>query len=388
MSDKIPSFERLWLLDPQVTYLNHGAFGACPIPILELQHRLREQVEREPVRFMERELEPLLDRARQALGEFVGAEARELAFVPNATTGVNAVLRSLYFDSNDELLTTDQEYNACRNALNYVAQRTGAKIVIASVPFPVESPQQVIEAVLKRVTANTKLLLIDHITSQTGLIFPIKALISQLTSSGVEILVDGAHAPGQVPLNLQELGATYYTGNCHKWLCAPKGAAFLYVRSDRQTQIRPLTISHGANAVRQERSRFHLEFDWMGTSDQTPYLCLPEVIGLMGSLMPGGWPELMQRNHDTVLAARQLLCEVLNIAKPCPDEMIGSMASLPIPDGEMNALRDALFDQYHIEVPIMPFPAPPKRLIRISAQIYNTLDQYKYLATAIAQLVM
>lgn len=388
MSDNIPSFERLWLLDPQVTYLNHGAFGACPIPILELQHRLREQLEREPVRFMERELEPLLDRARQALGAFVGAEARELAFVPNATTGVNAVLRSLYFDSNDELLTTDQEYNACRNALNYVAQRTGAKIVIASVPFPVESPQQVIDAVLERVTANTKLLLIDHITSQTGLIFPIKALISQLTSSGVEILVDGAHAPGQVPLNLQELGATYYTGNCHKWLCAPKGAAFLYVRADRQTQIRPLTISHGANAVRQERSRFHLEFDWMGTSDQTPYLCLPEVIGLMGSLLPGGWSELMQRNHDTVLAARQLLCEVLNIAKPCPDEMIGSMASLPIPDGEMNALRNALFDQYHIEVPIMPFPAPPKRLIRISAQVYNTLDQYKYLATAIAQLVM
>ncbi|NES93842.1 MAG: aminotransferase class V-fold PLP-dependent enzyme [Desertifilum sp. SIO1I2] len=376
----------LWLLDPQIAYLNHGAFGACPIPILELQQRLRSQLEREPVRFMERELEPLLDRARRALADFVGTDPSHLAFVPNATTGVNAVLRSLSLSPEDELLATDQEYNACRNALNYISQRTGAKIAIASVPFPLTSPQQIVEAVLARVSSKTKLVLLDHITSQTGLIFPIRPLIAQLTSFGIQVLVDGAHAPGQVPLNLRELGATYYTGNCHKWLCAPKGAAFLYVHPDRQAQVRPLTISHGANATRQDKSRFHLEFDWMGTDDPTAYLCLPEVIEFMGSLLPGGWSELMQRNHNLVLAARQWLCEALKVDLPCPDEMIGSMACVPLPDGEEKPLRDTLFDQYGIEVPIMPFPAFPKRLLRVSAQIYNTPEEYQALASAIAQI--
>jgi len=218
------SFERFWSLDRAVTFLNHGAFGACPLPVLEAQQRLREQLEREPLRFFTREFEELLDAARTQLAAFIGADAAELVFVPNATTGVNSVLRSLLFNPGDELLTTNLEYNACRNALDFVATRTGAKVVVATVPFPLDSPNQVVEVVMERLSPRTRLALLDHVTSQTGLIFPIQELVSQLAARGVDTLVDGAHAPGMVPLHLHEIGATYYTGNCHKWLCAPKSA--------------------------------------------------------------------------------------------------------------------------------------------------------------------
>lgn len=388
-------WNRFWSLDPAVTFLNHGSFGACPLTVLEAQAGLREQLEREPVRFFVREFEQLLDAARSQLAKFVGADPAELAFVPNATTGVNAVLRSLKFESGDELLTTDHEYNACRNALDFIADRTGARVVVAKIPFPIDSPEQVVEAVVERVSAKTRLALLDHVTSQTGLIFPIQQLVSQLAERGVDTLIDGAHAPGMVPLNLREIGATYYTGNCHKWLCAPKGAAFLYVRLDKQPAIRPLTISHGANSPRSERSRFQLEFDWMGTDDPTAYLCVPEAIRFMGSLLPGGWLELMARNRDMALAARQLLCEALGVSLPCPAQMIGSMAVVPLPDSLPDIvktklippLQNALWERFKIEVPVIPRAVAPKQLIRISAQLYNTRQQYEYLARVLVDLL-
>ncbi len=385
--ETVTDWQRFWSLDPAVTFLNHGSFGACPKIVLAAQQRWREQLEREPVKFFVRDYEPLLDEARNQLANFVGAEPEELAFVPNATTGVNAVLRSLVFQPGDELLTTDHEYNACRNALDYVAERSGARIVIAPVPFPIESPQQIVEEVIERVSLNTRLALLDHVTSQTGLIFPIQQLVKQLAEFGVDVLVDGAHAPGMVPLNLREIGAAYYTGNCHKWLCAPKGAAFLYVRRDRLKGIRPLTISHGANSPRRDRSRFWLEFDWMGSDDPSAYLCVPLAIKFMASLLRGGWAELVARNHSLALTARKILLEKLNLPAPCPDDMLGSMASVPLPDGDAAELHDLLFDKFNIEVPVIPWPAAPQRLIRISAQIYNKQEQYESLAKALGEVL-
>jgi isopenicillin-N epimerase len=383
-------FQELWTLDASVIFLNHGSFGACPKAVLAAQQSLRSRLELEPLRFFGREWEPLLDNARSKLAEFVGADSQDLVFIPNATTGVNSVLRSLWFSPGDEILTTNHEYNACRNALDFIASRTGARIVVVHIPFPLDSPQQVLAAVIERVTANTRLALLDHITSQTGLIFPIQQLVKELQQRGVDTLVDGAHAPGMIPLNLREIGATYYTGNCHKWLCAPKGAAFLYVQRDKQSDIRPLTISHGANSPRTDKTRFQLEFDWTGTDDPTPYMCVPEAIAFMGSLLPGGWSELMQRNHQLVLEARQILCEVLEVQPPCPEEMIGSMAVLPMPAAWENrnfmSVHDELFDQFGIQVQVMPWPEKPRLLVRVSAQIYNTLAQYKYLAKALIQL--
>jgi isopenicillin-N epimerase len=384
-----------WLLDPSVVFLNHGSFGACPIPVLRYQAELRQRMERQPVQFFVRDLEGLLDEAREALGAFLGAPAHDLAWIPNATTAVNAVLRSLSFAPGDELLTTDHEYNACRNVLDLVARRAGARVVVANLPFPVTGPDQVLQAVMDRVTERTRIALIDHVTSQTGLVLPIEALVRELRTRGVETLVDGAHAPGMLPLNVAAIGAAWYTGNCHKWICAPKGAAFLYTRPDMQEQTRPIVISHGANSTRTDRSRYLIEFDWVGTDDPTAVLSVPEAIRFMGQLMPGGWPAIRETNRQLVLRGRDVLCTALGIAPPCPDEMIGSLASLPLPDGDgrpgtsplyADPLQDLLLQQFHIEVPVIPWPKPPKRLIRLSAQVYNGDGDYEQLGHALRTL--
>lgn len=384
-------FQRYWLLDRHIDFLNHASFGACPRPVLEVQAKLRSQLENEPLRFFGREWEPLLDSSRNKLASFVGTQAQDLVFVPNATTGVNAVLRSLRFAPDDELLTTNHEYNACRNALDFIASCVNAKVVVADIPFPIESPEQIIKAVIEKVSPKTRLALLDHITSQTGLIFPIQQLVKELQARGVDVLVDGAHAPGMLPLNLSEIGATYYTGNCHKWLCAPKGAAFLYVKRSKQPQIRPLTISHGANSKLTHKSRYQLEFDWMGTDDPTAYMCVGEAIQFMGSLLPGGWNELMQRNHDLVMQGRQVICKLLDIAAPCPESMIGSMATLTVPKilekYTYTLLHDELFDKYGIEVQVVPWQGESNLLVRISAQIYNSIEQYNSLGKALQEIV-
>ncbi|HMC33384.1 MAG TPA: aminotransferase class V-fold PLP-dependent enzyme [Myxococcales bacterium] len=373
-------------------FLNHGSFGACPKPVLEAQTELRARMERQPLQFLARDLEGLLDEARGDLARFIGADPDDLAFVPNATSGVNTVIRSLELEPGDELLTTDHAYNACRNALRW-QERRGAKVVVAAVPWPIAGPSQVVDAVLGAVTARTRLALLDHVTSPTGIIFPVEEIVGRLQERGIDSLIDGAHAPGMVPLDVRGIGAAYFTGNCHKWLCAPKGAAFLYVRRDRQQRIRPLTISHGANAARTERSRFRLEFDWTGTDDPTPFLCIPHALRFLGSLVPGAWPDLIERNHALAVCGRKLLCEALRVEAPAPEEMLGSLASVPLPDakGEMplargvfwHPLQRALLERHDIEVPVMPFPALPRQLIRISAQAYNSEDQFARLAAAL-----
>jgi isopenicillin-N epimerase len=386
----------IWMLDPQIVFLNHGSFGSCPRPVLEFQRELRDRMERRPVQFLGRDLEKLLDDARGALAQFLGAKAENLVFVPSATVGINTVLRSLQFEPGDELLVTNQEYNACRNALEFAAKRTGCEAVVAGIPFPLQSADQIVGAIMGAATPRTRLALIDHVTSQTGMVLPIARIVDELKARGIDTLIDGAHAPGMVPVNLEALGATYYSGNCHKWLSAPKTAGFLHVRPDRQQLIRPLSISHGANSPRTDRSRFLIEFGWTGTIDPTACLSVPEVLRFMGSVLPGGWPEVMSRNRELALAGRKLLCEALNINPPCPEECIGSMASIPIPDatGETppstgplasDPLQAQLRTDYGIEVPVMPWPAPPKRLLRISAQLYNSLPQYTYLAGALVK---
>jgi isopenicillin-N epimerase len=388
------AWRRLWPLDPDVIFLNHGSYGACPREVLEAQQRLRDRLEAEPVRFLSRELEGRLDGARAALGGFVGADPDDLAFVPNATTGVNTVVRSVDLAAGDEIVATDHTYNACRNALDAVAGRAGARIVVATVPFPLEAPEQALDAVLSRVGPRTRLALVDHVTSPTGLVLPIERIVRELASRGVDTLVDGAHAPGMVPLDLAALGAAYYTGNCHKWICAPKGSAFLHVRRDRQKAVRPLVISHGANSPRIDRGPFRLEFDWMGTADPTAYLTVPEALRYMGSLLPGGWPALMVHNRATALAARDRLCAALRVPPPAPDSMIGSLVALPVPpglgpsprDAERDPLQTALFDRFGLELLVFTWPALAVRILRVSAQLYNSAADYEQVAEALGTL--
>ncbi len=387
-------FRRHWELRPGIVFLNHGSFGACPKPILDLQTRFRRALEVEPVQFLWRHYEAYLVPARRALAQFLGVNAADLVFLPNATAGVNAVVRSLRLRRGDELLTTSLDYNACRNVLVAAAQRAGAKVVVVPIPFPLESAEQMITLILRAVTRRTRLLLLDHVTSNTGLILPVNEMVQALAARGVDTLVDGAHAPGMLPLNLRRLRPAYYTANLHKWVCAPKGAAFLYVRPDHQEQIQPPVISHGNNRRRPGFTRFQDRFDWPGTFDPSPWWCVPEALRWMGQLLPGGWPELRRRNHELAVQARRILCARWHVAPPGPEAMLGSMAVVPLPErfqgrrsrGKIDELQLALYDRFGIEVPVNRFGEPQRRWVRVSAQIYNSPADYEYLAAALEQL--
>ena len=389
-----------WRLDPAVTFLNHGSYGACPEPVLAVQRALRDRLESEPVRFLSNDLPGLLDAARVAVGTFLGADAEGLAFVPNATTGVNTVLRSLRFEPGDELLTNDHEYNATINALRAVAARDGARVVVAPIPFPIDGPGIALDAILGAVTERTRLVLVSQVTSPTALILPVAELVAELDRRGIDTLVDGAHAPGMVPLELDRLGATYWTGNGHKWLCGPKGTGVLLVRADRRERIHPLVVSHGANAELGDRTRFRHEFDWVGTTDPTGYLALPAAIDWMATTAApdgGGWPAVMAANHALALEGRDILAGRLGIEAPAPDSMLGSMASLPlagVPDtSAAEALGRRLAADDGIQVPIGPWPVPaaqadgiaPRIIVRISAQRYNEPGDYERLAAALVR---
>lgn len=385
------SLAGFWGLDDSICFLNHGSYGASPTCVLEHQSMLRNRLEQEPVRFMMRELEPLLDNARAVLSRLVGADEEGVVFVPNATTAVNAILHSIKLNAGDELLTTNHVYNACANALNQTASRYNARVVTVSIPLPIQNEQQVIDCVMGAVNERTKLVLIDHITSPTAVVFPVKELVQRLRERGVETLVDGAHALGMVPLDLSQLGAAYYTANCHKWLCAPKGAAFLHVRKDLREKIRPVVISHGANSPRTERSRYWLEFDWTGTADPTAYLCVPRAIEFLEQTVPGGLSAVMQNNRDLALKARQLLLDGLGGESLCPESMIGSLAAVslgPLPEYSslVDPWQDELFYRWNIEVPIIPWRASSERLVRVSAHLHNAYEQYEYLLKALLEL--
>ncbi|MEN6498209.1 MAG: aminotransferase class V-fold PLP-dependent enzyme [Thermoguttaceae bacterium] len=382
-----------WALDPQVAMLNHGSFGACPRAVLQRQQQLRQQMEAEPVRFFLRELPPLLDESRRTLAELLGAEWADLVFVRNVTEAVNSVLRSLSFEPADELLVTNHAYNACRNVVHYVAQRSGATVVTAQVPLEVGSPDEIVEAVLRCVTPRTRLAMLDHVTSPTAMIFPIQRLVAELDRRGVDTLVDGAHAPGMVPVDLQQINAAYYGANLHKWLCSPKGAGFLHVRADKQAGLQPVVISHGFNMPRSGRPPLHVAFDWPGTVHPTPWLCVGDSIRFLQKLTGEGLDGLMRQNHALAVQARQVLCDALGLAPPCPDAMLGSMAAVRLPDEsksepvmpliEVHPLQTRLLEAFGIEVPVFYWPAAPQLLVRVSAQAYNSLAQYERLADAL-----
>lgn len=382
-------FARHFSLDPNVVFLNHGAFGACPLVVQAKQIQIRERLEHNPLHFFLRELEQKLDDTRAALGPFLGARPEDLAFVPNATAGVNTVLAALDLAPGSEIVITDHTYPACRNAVQYWAQRRSHHVRVAEIPFPLASAEEIGVAILNQVSARTRLVLLDHVTSPSGLIVPIENLVRALHERGIDTLVDGAHGPGMLPLELERLGATYYTGNLHKWCCAPKGAAFLWVRRDRQASIHPLVISHGWATPRTDRSRFLLEFDWPGSFDPSAILSVPAALSFLEGLFEGGFPALYQHNHALALKGRDTLCAALGTPPPCPDSLLGSLAvalfpeatpKVPTPDALYNALLAR-----GIEVPIVPLPGYPSGFVRIAAQVYNSESEFSVLAQALRE---
>ncbi len=395
-----PTYDRSpWLLEPGVSFLNHGSFGATPAPVLEAQKVWRERMEAEPVRFLDRELVPRLDEVRHEVARFLRADPEGLAFVSNATMGVSTVLASRRFEPGDELLVGDHEYNATINALRAAAERDGAVLRLVRVPFPIQEPSDAVEAYLEAVTPKTRFALVSHVTSPTALVLPIDAIVRELDRRGVDTLVDAAHAPGMVDVDLGRLAAAYWTANAHKWLCAPKGVGMLHVRADLRARIHPLVISHGRNADRPDRSRFRLEFDWTGTGDPSGILSLPAALRYVGGLDDDGWTGVMATNRSLARRGRDLLCSALGVQPPAPDGMLGAMASVPLPGltptrAAAERLQTALYDEDRIEVPIVVFPVraaveagggPEQALVRISAQRYNRQEEYAQLAESLAR---
>ena len=364
-----------WLLDPAVAFLNHGSFGATPRAVLAEQERWRGLVERHPTHFMSEELPPALRAAAARLAAFVDARADDLVFVENATAGCNAVLRSLRFAPGDEILVTDHGYPAVRKAAEYVAARAGARVVEATVPFPLHDAKQAVAAVSSQLSSRTRLAIVDHIASSTAVVFPVGELTALCRAAGVPVLIDGAHAPGMLSLDVPSIGADWYTGNCHKWLMAPKGSAFLWVAPHRQADTHPLVISHGYG------QSFTAEFDWVGTRDPSAWLSVPAAIDFHERL---GGTQLRERNAALAREQATLLARTWKTARGAPDALTGSMATVRLPLTEPATaeraleLRRKLFDEHRVEALVTAFA--DALWVRISAHAYNRPADYARLA--------
>ena len=377
-----------WNLNPKTVFLNHGSYGACPKAVLDYQHELRSQLESDPVHFLDVTSKELWSTAIETLSNFVNADKEGMTFVPNATSGVNTVLRSLDLQPGDEILVSDHAYQACWNTVDFVTKRAGARTVVAPLPFPIESSEQVTQTILDYTTENTKLVLIETVTSPTGFRLPFEGIIKKLQEKGIDVLLDAAHGPGIVNLDLKKLQPAYATGNAHKWLCAPKGSAFLYIRGDKRNQIRPLSISHGASVEGNTDEKIRLEFDWPGTQDITSWLCIPKSIEYLGSLVDGGWTAIMAHNKKLAIDARDILHEVIGTPKLCPDSMIVGLSAVALPEDGVatksvlspDPLHTLLFEKYNIQVPVFGWQHHNRRYLRIASYLYNSLDEYRYLA--------
>jgi isopenicillin-N epimerase len=384
------SLRDLFLLDPEVVFLNHGSFGACPRPVFEEYQRWQRELERQPVEFLGRRSEALLDEARARLAAYLNAGADDIVFVPNATSGLNVVARSLPLKAGDEVLTTDLEYGALDRTWAHVCDRAGARYVRALVPAPVSSSAAVVDAIWTRVTPQTKVLFLSHITSGTALTLPVAELCSRARDAGILSIIDGAHAPGQLPLDLTATGADVYAGNCHKWLCAPKGSAFLYVRPEHQPFVEAMVISwgwvEGSEHYRPERS-FVSRNQWQGTRDLAAFLSVPAAIDFQND---HDWPSVRATCHALAVEAQERISALTGlppIIAPSDEaeSWFAQMVAVPLPPVDKRPFQRRLYDDYRIEIPLSQWDATT--LIRVSIQGYNTRQDLDALLAALEKIL-
>lgn len=375
-----------FLLDPTVTFLNHGSYGACPREVLDEQRRWQDEMERNPVEFQARRSAGLLRTARTALATYLGASAEELVFVPNATTGVNVVARSLALQPGDEVLTTDLEYGACIETWEQICRSAGATLRRVHIPLPLDSAGFV-PRMFEQVNARTRLVFVSHITSATALVLPVAALCEQARAQGLLTLIDGAHAPSQIDLDLDAIGADFYTGNCHKWLCAPKAAAFLHAREQHHAGLHASVISWGYLAPQGQpadrdgftgSSVFERRLQWQGTRDISAFLSVPAAIEFQRK---HDWPVHRARCHAMAMELMHQLCKRFGLLPIAADADLAQMAPIPVPHPDAGALRRELFDRHRIEVPITSHGG--QNFVRVSVQVYNTEDDLARLEEAL-----
>jgi len=363
----------LFLLDPSVTFLNHGSFGACAKPVFEQYQRWQLELERQPVEFLGRRYYELMAEARAELGKYLNAPADDLIFADNATAGVNIVVRSIELNPGDEVLTTDHEYGACDLTWQYLQERKGVVIKRANVALPVTTPEDFVESFWANVTDKTRVIYLSHITSFSALIFPIEEICRRAREAGIFTLIDGAHAPGQIELDMQAIGADAYAGNLHKWLCAPKGSGFLYVRPEHQEQMMSVIVSWGWGEGRPEfgTSQFLRRNTWQGTRDPAAYLTVPAAIKFQEE---HDWPAVRERCHELVSLARRRIANLTDLSPIAPQstDWFVQMATCPVRTASIEQLKTNLYDQCRIEIPCMEWQG--RQFVRVSIQGYNTAE--------------
>lgn len=378
-----------FLLSPEVVFLNHGSFGACPRPVMARLRALQLEMESEPLVLLGREIVGRMAEARAALGAYLNVPADAVVYFPNPTTAINMVMRSmlsappgspLHLSTGDEILTTNHEYGAMMRTWRYFCRQRGARLVQQEIPLPLSTPEAFVAQFWRGVTARTRVIFISHITSKTALIFPIAEIVRRAREAGILCIVDGAHAPGQIPLDLGALQPDVYTGALHKWLCAPKGTAFLYARPEIQAHLDPLVVSWGYESEQPSGSQFVDYHEWQGTRDMTPFLTVPAAIAFQEA---HDWATVRARCHALAVETRARIDALTGLESIAPPEWLGQMASIRLPDNtNPAALQQWLWEEKHIEVPVFYWNEKP--FLRVSFQGYNTSADADALVDALA----
>jgi isopenicillin-N epimerase len=367
-----------FLLRPDVVFLNHGSYGACPRPVFETYQNWQRELELQPVEFLNRRYRGLMETARAELAAYLHITKNNLVYVTNATTGVNIVARSLPLKAGDEVLGTNHEYGAVDRTWRFLNGKTGAVYLNHPMPLPMTTPEEFIENFWQAVTPRTKIISLSHITSPTALIFPLKEICRRAREAGILTVIDGAHAPGQIPLDLPDIGADFYAGNCHKWLCAPKGAGFLYARPEVQPLLEPLVVSWGYESLVPSDSRFVDWQEFLGTRDIANFLSVPAAIQFQKE---HNWAEISQTCHQMLVELRQEMQDLTGLPHPCPEDWFAQMAIIPVPPCDVVSLKNYLWDEHKIEVPVINWDN--QQFVRVSVQAYNTPQDLTALVSAL-----
>lgn len=380
------NLKKYFYLNPSVTFLNHGSFGATPKPVFEEYQNWQLRLERQPVLFLGREYDHLLYDSRMVLGKYLNADPEDLTYIPNATHGVNIIARSLKLAPGDEILTTDHEYGACDYTWDFICSKVSAKYIHQRISLPVQSDDEVVSQFWQGVTPQTKVIYLSHITSATALRLPVEKICQLAKAAGILTVVDAAHSPGQIPVDLQKLGADVAFGNCHKWMLSPKGAAFLYVREDLQHLVDPLIVSWGFNPTPETTtgSRFIDLLQWTGTKDPSAALTVPAAIRFMEE---HHWDAVRTKSHELLRSGLEQICELVKMPPlyPLDSDFYFQMGIAPLPASNLAVLKNRLYDEYKIEVPLVQWQ--DRQFVRISVQGYNSQSDVDALVAALHDLL-